>query len=340
MRILITGASGNLGTALLRRLGGEHEVVAVSRRRPPAVAPYSAASWESIDLAGSSAVEALTAAMRGCDAVVHLAWAIQPSRDRERLRRVNQGGAAAVLEAMRGADVAHLVCVSSVGAYSPGAGRWVGESWPTGGMPAPSYSVDKAAVERLLDAAQSERTITRVRPAVVLHEAAASEVMRYFIGRLAPVSLLRPSMLRLAPWPSELGVQFVHADDVAEALALFLRERPGGAFNLAAEPVIDRDSLRAEFGGVGPPMPPAVVHAGMALAWRLRLQPTEAPWFDMAMALPWMRTDRARELGWTPRHRATDALRSFVGALSAGQGTAGPLLYPRRDAGDTPRADG
>lgn len=45
MRIVVTGASGNVGTALLRRLRGEHELVGVVRRPPPPVAPYDGMRW-------------------------------------------------------------------------------------------------------------------------------------------------------------------------------------------------------------------------------------------------------------------------------------------------------
>jgi len=52
MRVVITGASGNLGTALLRRLRADgHELVGVSRRRPPPdVEPYAGVRWYPLDL--------------------------------------------------------------------------------------------------------------------------------------------------------------------------------------------------------------------------------------------------------------------------------------------------
>src|SRR3954470_2532873 len=92
VRIVITGASGNVGTALLRRLGAsrEHELVGGSRRRPPAAPPYDAAEWVPADLAGAGVGTALERTFAGADAVVHLAWAIQPQRRPDVLHRVNQ----------------------------------------------------------------------------------------------------------------------------------------------------------------------------------------------------------------------------------------------------------
>ena len=89
---------------------------------------------------------------RGADAVVHLAWAIQPSRDLRTLRRINVEGSARVFRAVADAGVPALVYASSVGAYSPGPkDRLVDESWPTDGIPTSFYSRHKAETERLLD---------------------------------------------------------------------------------------------------------------------------------------------------------------------------------------------
>ena len=58
MRIVITGASGNVGTALLRRLaaaGSAHDLVGVVRRPPEPVGPYESVHWHSLDVAGADA---------------------------------------------------------------------------------------------------------------------------------------------------------------------------------------------------------------------------------------------------------------------------------------------
>src|SRR5919204_5989436 len=232
MRIVITGASGNVGTALLRLLTGDstHHIVGVTRRKPPAVAPYSGVTWIACDIGGRDAAVHLTDVFLGADVVVHLAWQIQPSHDREQLRRTNQDGTQAVLEAVRRAAVPHLVHMSSIGAYTAAHGQAVDESWPTQGIQTSSYSVDKAACERMLDEYEDGRTITRVRPSVILQEDAASEISRYFIGRLVPIHLMQPALVRLVPFPRDLSAQFVHAQDVAGALARIIAGQAGGAF--------------------------------------------------------------------------------------------------------------
>lgn len=332
MRIVITGASGNVGTALLRKLAGSgHEVRGVSRRRPPDVAPYRGVPWTETDLADlGSARLALDEALAGADAVVHLAWMIQPSHDRELLRRANQGGTRVVAEAALAAGVAHLLHMSSIGAYSPGPKVKVDESWPTAGIGSSHYSVDKVACEELLAEFAGSLVLSRARPTLILQEEAASEISRYFIGRLVPVSVLRRPLVRLAPWPEELALQFVHAADVAAALTLILEQRAAGDFNIAAEPIINRARYRETFGGVGPSMPKAALRALADLSWRAHLQPTDAGWIDLGLGLPLLDTARIRSLGWVPQHDGDETLRRFVDALAHRRGGSGPLLHPRR----------
>jgi nucleoside-diphosphate-sugar epimerase len=331
MRIVITGASGNIGTALLRRLACDgNDLVGLARRTPPNVEPYAGVRWVRLDLGLPDAATRLTDECAGADAVVHLAWLIQPSHDRNLLRRTNQGGTRAVVRAVGQAGVAHLVHMSSVAAYA-GAPRGlrVGESWPTTGVPTSSYSVDKSACERLVAGAADVTTI--VRPTLVLQPDAASEISRYFLSSLVPVSVLHPALYRFAPWPRELQLQFVHAADVADALASILQLRASGPFNLAADPVIDRDAVRRLFGGSGPPLPMHLIRTAATATWRARLQPVDGGWVDLGAAAPLLRSDRARdELGWQPTHSAESTLMEFVHALWERRGHAGPLLHSRR----------
>jgi nucleoside-diphosphate-sugar epimerase len=334
MRIVITGASGNVGTALLLRLGasGTHQLVGISRRPPPHAPPYSWAHWECLDIGEDDAPARLRTTFANADAVVHLAWLIQPSHERELMRRTNVRGTAAVVDAALDVGVRHLVHQSSIGAYSPGPGKTVDESWPTDGVATSTYSVDKAAAERIVSTAERACVVTRVRPALIMQDAAASEITRYFLGPLVPHALLRPSVIRFAPLPDALAFQLVHADDVAAAIELLLTTGAGGAFNVAASPIIDRAVFRSVFGGVGPALPPSVLRATANLTWHARLQPTEPGWIDLAAQVPKLDSGRLAGLGWRPAHPATDVLGRFIDALARGAGRPGPLLRPRQRA--------
>jgi nucleoside-diphosphate-sugar epimerase len=330
VRIVITGASGNIGTALLLRLGAEqggHQLVGISRRRPPLAAPYSWAEWHTVDIGGGLARDQLTDVFASADAVIHLAWRLQ-ARDygRAEMVRTNRDGTGAVAEAARRASVGRLVHMSSIGAYSPAPGLQVDESWPTGGVQTSDYSRDKATAEQTIRRYQDELGVAVVRPAFVLQEAAASEIHRYFLGRLAPRQLFRPGLLGLLPVPSRLAMQVVHADAVADALARIVERGATGAFNVAAEPAITRDSWRATYGRVGPDVRPATLRRAAALSWRLGVHRTEPSWLDLAFALPTLDCARLRGLGWSEQRPGPQVLADFLAALARGSGRPGPLL--------------
>src|SRR3954452_23766782 len=185
VRIAVTGASGNVGSAVLRRLvdTGEHEVVGVARRLPTEGHPFQDVQWVAADLTDPTGGAALHQAFLGADAVVHLAWGFQPSHDLRYLEELGVGGTRGVLEAVDAAGVPHLVHMSSVGAYSPKRDDTpVDESWPTGGVRTSRYSVHKAAAERLLDdfeSAQDGTTVARLRPGIVGQRSAGSSLLRY-----------------------------------------------------------------------------------------------------------------------------------------------------------------
>ncbi|MFS0729046.1 NAD-dependent epimerase/dehydratase family protein [Curtobacterium sp. 1P10AnD] len=348
MRIVVVGATGNVGTAVLRRLaaarlagegvdGGDLQVVGVARRLPDArVAPYDVAVWHALDVGDPGVVPQLAAVLQGADAVVHLAWALQPTHDVSAQRRTDVDGQAHVLEAAVRAGVGHVVVASSVGAYhgvdAAGKRTPVDESWPATGIPTATYSKHKAENEAALDAfAEAHPTITvsRLRPGLVFQRNVAAELRGLFLGHLVPMRIVRWVRWAMLPLPYPFVFQAVHADDLADAYWRVLDQRAAGAFNVAAAPVLTPPRIARALGMRGAVRVPLRLLRGLVtLTWRLRLQPTDAGWIDIAAGVPVMRTDRARtELGWEPRHTAEDALRELVGGFADGANVpaSGPL---------------
>jgi nucleoside-diphosphate-sugar epimerase len=351
VKIAVTGATGNVGTSVIEALSADEsveEVVAIARRVPRTLPPPKV-RWQRADVTESE-LEPLFA---GAAAVIHLAWLIQPSRDERVTRRVNVEGSRRVFDATAKAGVPALVYASSVGAYSPGpAGEAVDESWPVNGVQSSFYARHKAETERLLDeleAAQPRLRVVRLRPGLCFKAGAATGIRRLFIGPLLPGALLRRQWLKVLPFPSGLRTQAVHSDDVAQAYRLAALSGEHGAFNVAAEPVLDRATVARALGARAIPLPAAAVRAAAEASWRLRLQPTSPDWLDMGIGTPIMDTTRARELlGWEPRHTAEQALLELIDGIRHGaeqdtpplaRASSGPLRA-REFAGRVGGADG
>lgn len=226
-----------------------------------------------------------------------------------------------------------------MGAYSPGPadGSPVDESWPTHSVPTAGYGREKAYVERTLDAFEQghpEIRVVRLRPGFIFKRASASQQRRLFLGPFAPASILRPGRLPVLPYPAGLRIQALHSSDAADAYVRAVTSDVRGAFNVAADPVLDGPTLGRILGARAVALPPPLVRAGLAAAWHAHLVPAD-PWlFDLTMALPVMDTTRARtELGWEPRHTAEDAVAEVLEAMSEGEGGHTAPLAPDSPGG-------
>ena len=333
MRVVVIGATGNVGTSVVQALSADPtvaEIVGVARRMPDWSVPKT--EWVAADIRDAD----LVAILRGADAVVHLAWLIQPSRDEQEMLSVNVDGTQRLLRAIADAGVPALVYASSIGTYSPGPkDRRVDESWPTDGIGSSYYARHKSQVERMLDRFEADNPalrVVRLRPGLIFKREAAAEIRRYFAGPFLPGSLLRPGLLPVLPLPAGLAVQALHSDDVAQAYRLAVTGTVSGAFNVAAEPVLDAKELGRLLEARVVETPPPIGRVAARLSWLLRLQPIPPGWLDMGLSVPMMDITRAREeLGFTPTRSSGEALLELLAGMREGAG--GPTPPLARQAG-------
>ncbi|MFF1445067.1 NAD-dependent epimerase/dehydratase family protein [Streptomyces sp. NPDC058295] len=333
-KVVVTGATGNVGTSVVRLLSEDPDVASVRglARRIPDWLPRET-EWTAVDLASDRAD--LAAAFVDADAVVHLAWAFQPTHDPAATWRTNVLGSIRVFEAVAAARVPVLVHASSVGAYSPGPkDHAVDESWPTHGWPDAAYCREKAYLERTLDTFERDHPgirVVRMRPAFLFKRQSASEQRRIFGGRFLPGPVARPELLPFLPDIPGLRVQALHTDDAAEAYRLALRTEVRGPFNLAAGPALDAELLGEMFDARPVRLPRTAARSAIAAAWGLRLLPASPHLFDAVLRLPLMDCTRARvELGWHPQHTAPEVLEEFLLGLRAGEGEATEPMRGRK----------
>lgn len=330
VRVVVVGATGNTGTSLLGALAEEpavESVLGVARRLPEA--SFAKTEWAAADVSKDD----LAPLFRGADCVVHLAWLIQPSHDPAHMWLTNVHGSRSLFRAVAEAGVPALVYASSVGAYSHGPkDRAVAESWPTDGFASSPYSRHKAAVERELDLLERERPelrAVRLRPGLIFQRAAGSHVRRLFLGPFFPSPLVRPALIQLVPDHPRFRFQAVHAADVAQAYRAAIVGDARGAFNVAAEPVLDGERLAAALGARRVRIGHGAARAFAAATWRLRLQPADPGWVDLAYGVPVMDVARARdELGWRPQRTSTEALLEVMGGVRDAAGRDTPPLSP------------
>ena len=331
MRIVVTGATGNIGSALLRALDGRgHDVHGVARR-PPAAS--GAVSWTSLDLSEEGCVPELDALVGCADAVVNLAWAFQPMRRRDYLRRASVGIVERVARAVLATPATRLVHLSSVAVYSPRrSSTLVREDWAREGIPGATYSRLKVLAERALsDAAVTAGARDRVavvRPALVGQRTAGGMMLRCGAPAVFPAWALRG--VPVVPVDERFGIQMIHADDVADVVVRILEQPAAGAFNVASDPVLSSWHIAAVLRGKPVRVRQEVVRAAAAAVWRAHLSPLDPGWVDMALQAPWVDSSRACDLlGWRPRRDAHEVLSEVVRGMTHGAGATGAALRPR-----------
>lgn len=330
MRIVLVGGTGNVGTSLLPMLSDDPavaDIVAIARRRPDI--RLAKVTWRSADIS----TDDLVPLVAGADACVHLAWEVQPSHDEFAMARTNVHGTARLLEAVTQAGVPAFIYASSVGAYARGPkDPPVDESWPATGIPNASYARQKAAVETMLDVLETARPdmrVVRMRPSLILKGGQGAEATRFFLGRLVPRALVRPEHVGIVPDIPGLRFQVTHTDDVARAFHRAITQPVTGAFNLAAEPVLDMPTIAASLDARTVSVPASVARAAAEVSWRLHLQPTDRGWLEMGLQTPIMSTGRARDvLGWTPQRSAIDVVTELLQGIADGAGEPTPRLRP------------
>ncbi len=321
MKVAIVGATGNVGTSLIRALEADPavtEVRGVARRIPTGPPLGAKVRW----LAADITVDSLDAVLSGADAVVHLAWAMQPSHRPTVQVRTNIVGTERLLAGIAAHGVPTLVYASSLGAYGPGSGdQPVEESWPTHGILHSPYSQQKAYVERVLDTFEARHPdvrIVRMRPTLMLKREAASELHDLFLGTIAPRRLLRPGLVRgIRRAPARF--QVVHTDEATEAFRRALHVPVAGAFNLAADPVIGT--------GTGRRLLEPVLTALAGAAWRLRLMAADPGWVSLVFQAPLLDPSRARrELGWEAEQPGDEVLAEVLSGFRDGAHGPTPAL--------------
>lgn len=294
MRVLVTGATGYLGPAVVARLQrGGHQPVALARQE---------STLGDVDVRRGDLChpESLAAAMQGIDAVVHLAAL---SRGRESVERparyyaVNVGGTAALLDALAQRDEPARFVLASTGAvYGTPAQQPLDED-VTLDPPNP-YAASKVAAE---DVTRAQAATGSVGAAVLRIFNVAGAVGEHrdldetrIITRAVAVAVGRVSHVDINGDGSAVR-DFVHVHDVASAIVLALQGcEPGTTktYNIGATPASVAEIVRTVEEVTGRPVPVRYRPAN----------PHEAPE---------LRADTSRirtELGWHPERSGLERI--------------------------------
>jgi nucleoside-diphosphate-sugar epimerase len=324
MTVALTGPTGTFGFSLTPLLQADDRIsriVGIARR------PFDPAEhgWTKMDYIQGDVrePETLERAFAGSDVVVHLAFMITGTASRDAIRAINVDGTLNTFRAAASAGARRFVYASSVAAYGFHRDNPFGitEDWPARPAAHLFYAQEKAEVEAALSeesAAHREVDLYVLRPPIVLgpHAIGAKQMLP---RRLAPIARRLAGLVdRLPvalPVPAPgLPMQFIHEDDVAEALLLCITGAgPAGTYNITADGVLTADEVARELGLAPVPVPAAVIQTAARAVASMPFAPPVAEWAEAASHPPIMDASKAkRQLGWSPRYTSRDALRETL----------------------------
>jgi len=323
MHIVVTGATGNVGTSVLEALANEARVRSITAiaRRAPALKVA-----KTFFVRADVAEESLGPLFEGADAVIHLAWQFQPEKRAEELWSTNVLGSRRVFDAVRQARVPKLVHASSFSAYAPRQGSTpVDESFATTGISTSVYSRHKAEVERRLDEFERKNpriSVVRLRPCLTLKRAAASQILRRFAGPLFPRAAFAQVAQNVARQLANTGAQVAHTSDVANAYRLAVFSDARGAFNVAP-----REGRNVRSFLDAPSVPASAMLKAATLASRFGLHRADPDFMELSMQGPLLDDTRARnELGYAARYQADEVVAEVLVGLRDEAGLHTPPL--------------
>jgi UDP-glucose 4-epimerase len=311
MKYVITGGSGYIGSRLVELLSArdDTERVVIADLRPPAV-PRPKAAYVEMDVRDPAMRSLLE--VEEPDALVHLAFILNPIHDEGAMYDIDVNGTQNALAAATAAGTPHLLVASSTSAY----GAWPDNPVPLReddslrGMPNYEYARDKTEIDRMCQlwaATHPDRSMTIVRPCIVFGPSVDNYIVR--VWEKAPFLPLVDGI--------DLELQYVHEDDVIDALSRLLIERKAGVFNLTSDGTLRISEAAELIGKKTRRVPLKRYRRLMGALWKLRVPFAEAPPGQLDFfRYPWVASNEKlkAELDWQPRYTSREtfeiALRS------------------------------
>ena len=330
--VLITGAAGRIGDAVMQRLKQRFDNVVGFERKAPSPPPPDCV-YIPVDLTSDDSVREGLRVLRAhhggrIASVIHLAayfdFLGKPS---PKYDQVTVEGTRRLLRGLRegGFEVEQFIFSSTMLVHRPGEpGQFITEDWPL--EPTWAYPESKVRTEKLIRAERGDIPAVLLRFAGVYDDVCHSPPLAHQIQRIYERQLAG----HLYSGETSHGQAYLHLEDAVDAIERAVERRgqlpPESVFLIGEPETLSYDELQHTFmrlirgeSSETHNVPGPIAKVG---AWAQGLLPGEQfikPWMiDRANDHYALNISRARDvLGWEPRHTLRKSLPKMVAALQA-----------------------
>lgn len=308
MKVAITGAAGYFGRKIIERLDKNDEIekiLGISRRRFNH--KFKKMDYYRMDVRDTNLKNLFK--KYGIDAVIHLAFVLNPIHNEDEMHDINVNGFKNVLNAAKHVNAKKFIVTSSTMVY----GAWkdnpefLTEESPLRGHKRYYYNKDKIELEKIsMEFSKKNKNIklTILRPCLVL-----GPTVNHFYSRILNWPFL-PLVDGFNP-----GMQFIHEDDVARAYEIFLINDIEGIFNITGNGTMEWKKIGEAAKRKAVSLSSSILYPMLSFLWKLRLTEVPPDILDF-IKYRWVASNEKakKEAKFIPRYTTDETLHSFLDA--------------------------
>jgi len=244
---------------------------------------------------------------RNVDVVFHLAFVVGEIRDKDKIYDININGSKNIFIACAENNVKKVIYASSLTVYGsfPDTPLGLNEEYPITPNPDSWYNSSKVELEEFVTEFfknYPEITLTLLRAGMLC----GPNIRNMF-------SKLWSMKVSALPMGSNAYLQFIHEEDLGDALYLsYVKELPG-VFNVAADDAVPTKWCYQKAGVFIVPLPIFLLKLLADIGFKLRLFPARGGWASLARYTMFGLTSKFKKAsGWRPKYTSGETFESYL----------------------------